>query len=91
VLDGFCVDSLDFTEGEGLPHNYRRLDRLGSGVSYLVCHAAQRNAELDGITPDSSHQRDFERTFYGGQPGREALEARGIQTVGMREIRALLR
>lgn len=91
VLDGFCVDSLGFAEGEGLPHNRRRLDRLASGVSYVVCHAAQRNAELDAITPDSSHQRDFERTFYGGAPGRDELEARGIKTVGMREIRALLR
>ncbi len=91
VLDDFCADSLEFRVGEGLAHNRRRLARLGRGVSYLICHAAQGGEELSAVTPDSAHQRDFERQFYGGEPGRRELEAAGIRTVGMRALRDLLR
>jgi hypothetical protein len=35
--------------------------------------------------------RDFERSFYGGEAGRRALEAEGIRTVGMRALRELVR
>ena len=61
VLDGFDADSLGFAEGEGEAHNRRRLAALGAGVSYLICHAARDGEELRAITPDSAHQRDFER------------------------------
>lgn len=91
VLDGFCSDSLSFAEGEGLAHNRRRLAKLGPGVSYLICHAARGGEELSAVTPDSAHQREFERTFYGGDAGRRELAAAGIRTLGMRELRALVR
>jgi hypothetical protein len=91
VLDGFCSDSLSFAEGEGLAHNRRRLAKLGPGVSYLICHAARGGEELRAVTPDSAHQREFERTFYGGAAGRRELEAAEIRTVGMRALRALVR
>ncbi len=91
LLDAFDANSLDFQEGEGEIHNQRRLAGLAPGVSYLICHAAKGGEELSAVTPDSAHQRDFERTFYGGDAGRRALEEEGIRTVGMRPIRDLMR
>ena len=91
ILDGFDANSLGFAEGEGDAHNRRRLAELGAGVSYLICHAARDGEELRAITPESAHQRDFERRFYGGEAGRTALEEAGVKTVGMRAIRELMR
>ena len=91
AFDDFCADSLDFPVGEGLAHNRRRLASLGRGVSYLICHAAAAGEELRHVTPDSAHQRDFERSFYGGEAGRKELEAAGIRTLGMRALRGLVR
>jgi predicted glycoside hydrolase/deacetylase ChbG (UPF0249 family) len=91
VLDGFCADSLSFADGTGAEHNRRRLEGLGPGVSYLICHAAKGGEELSHVTPDSAHQRDFERSYYGGEAGRRELERQGIQTVGMRPLRELVR
>ena len=91
LLDAFDANSLDFPEGEGEAHNRGRLVGLHPGVNYLICHAARGGEELSAVTPDSAHQRDFERQFYGGELGRTALEEEGIRTVGMREIRALMR
>jgi len=91
AFDDFCADSLEFPVGEGLAHNRRRLAGLGRGVSYLICHAAAGGEELSSVTPDSAHQRDFERGFYGGEVGRKELEAAGIRTVGMRALRELVR
>ncbi|MCP5057671.1 MAG: ChbG/HpnK family deacetylase [bacterium] len=91
VLDGLDADSLGFAEGAGLAHNHARLDGLGQGVTYVICHPASDGEELRRITPDSAHQREFERSFYGGPSGRKALEERGIQTLGMRALRDFLR
>jgi hypothetical protein len=91
ILDGFDADSLRFTPGDGAAHNERRLAGLGRGVSYLICHPARGGEELSHITPVSAHQRDFERSFYGGPAGRAALERAGIRTVGMRALRDLVR
>jgi predicted glycoside hydrolase/deacetylase ChbG (UPF0249 family) len=90
VLDGFDADSLGFAPGAGPAHNRARLAKLGPGVSYLICHPARGGAELEAMTEDA-HCRDFERGFYGGEAGREALAAEGIETVGMRALRDLLR
>jgi len=91
AFDDFDVDSLAFPPGEGLAHNRRRLAGLGTGVSYLICHAAQGSEELAHVTPDSAHQRDFERTFFGGEAGHEELQAAGVRTIGMRALRNLIR
>jgi predicted glycoside hydrolase/deacetylase ChbG (UPF0249 family) len=91
LLDHFCADSLGFAEGEGRAHNEQRLAKLVPGVNYLICHAARDGEELRTVTPDSAHQRDFERSFYGGGPGREALASAGVRTVGMRALRELVR
>ena len=53
--------------------------------------SAQEGEELSAITPDSAHHRNFERTYYGGEAGRKELEAQGIQTIGMRPLRDLMR
>ncbi|MDJ0787275.1 MAG: polysaccharide deacetylase family protein [Myxococcota bacterium] len=91
VLDHFCADSLSFSEGTGAAHMGRRLDGLQTGLNYVICHPAQESLELSHVTPDSAHQRDFERTFFGGEAGHEALASRAIKTVGMRPLRDWLR
>ena len=67
------------------------LEGLGAGVSYLICHPAHGGEELSVITPDSAHQRDFERSFYGGAEGARILEEAGVKRIGMRPLRDLLR
>ena len=91
AFDDFDADSLEFAVGEGLAHNRRRLAGLGQGVSYLICHAAAGGEELTSVTPDSAHQRDFERSFYGGELGHKELQAAGVRTRGMRALRGLVR
>jgi len=91
VFDHADPFSLDFTPGEGLAWNQNRIAGLKSGINWLLCHAAQAGDELESITPDSAHHRDFERTFYGGAAGHEALEAAGVKTIGMRPLRGLMR
>jgi predicted glycoside hydrolase/deacetylase ChbG (UPF0249 family) len=90
LLDGFDANSLHFSPGEGEAHNAQRLRGLRTGVSYLICHPARGGEELSAICPDA-HARDFERSFYGGDAGRRALEAEGIRTLGMRALRELVR
>jgi predicted glycoside hydrolase/deacetylase ChbG (UPF0249 family) len=90
VFDGYDAESLAFEPGQGAAHNERRISRLGSGLNYLICHPAQGGDELSAIT-DSAHQRDFERRFYGGDAGRSALANAGVQTIGMRRLRELVR
>jgi len=95
LLDGFDADSLEFPPGDGLAHNRERLEKLGPGVSYFICHPAAADDEaaadaLEAITPDA-HARAFEARFWGGGEGRRELERRGIATLGMRPLRALVR
>jgi hypothetical protein len=91
VLDGFDAVSLDFEPGQGVRHNEKRLAALPVGVSYLICHPAKDGEELFFVTPETAHQRDFERRFYGAAAGAEALERHGIRTLGMRPLRELVR
>jgi predicted glycoside hydrolase/deacetylase ChbG (UPF0249 family) len=90
VFDGFDAESLVFEPGEGAAHNERRISQLRSGLNYLICHPAQGGDELSAIT-DTAHHRDFERQFYGGNAGRAALADAGVETIGMRPLRDLLR
>jgi predicted glycoside hydrolase/deacetylase ChbG (UPF0249 family) len=90
VFDGFDADSLGFTPGDGEEHNLGRIAALEPGLNYLICHPAAAGDELSAIT-DTDHQRDFERQFYGGEAGRSALAERGVTTIGMRELRDILR
>ena len=90
ILDGFEGNSLHFELGRGEAHNRARLAKLGSGVSYLICHPARGGEELEAIT-DTAHMREFERTFYGGESGRRALAEAGLRSVGMRALRELVR
>ena len=91
ILDRFDADSLGFEEGKGSEHNRGRLDALVPGINYLICHPAKDGEELRAVTPDSAHQRDFERGFWAGEAGRAAVAAAGVKTVGMRPLRDLMR
>jgi len=91
ILDRFDADSLGFPEGEGAEHNRERIAGLKPGLNYLICHPAKGGEELDHVCPEHAHQRDFERTFYGGEAGREALAAAGVKTLGMRPLRDWMR
>jgi len=90
IFDHFDADSLDFAPGSGLAHNQTRLDRLGTGLSYLITHCAQGGAELESITRDW-RQRDEERRIYSDGSMRDALVSRGMRTIGMRPLRDWLR
>ena len=90
VLDGMDADSLSFEPGRGEAHNAARLDGLGPGVHFYICHPARGGEELDAIAPEA-HAREFERAFWSGDAGQEALASRGIRTVGMRALRDLIR
>ena len=90
MFDGFCADSLGFEPGDGPSHNKRRIHNLGPGLNYLICHPAQGGDELTAIT-SSAHARDFERGYYGGAAGRTELADAGVDTIGMRPLRDLLR
>ena len=72
-------------------HLIARLAGFRPGVTYLICHPARGGEELETVTPDSAHARDYERQLWAGAEGRAALERHGIQTVGMRALRDLLR
>jgi predicted glycoside hydrolase/deacetylase ChbG (UPF0249 family) len=91
ILDGFDANSLAFAEGRGEPHNLARIAALRPGVSYVICHPARGGEELSAVTPESAHQRDFERSFYGGEAGRRALAEAGVKSLGMRALRGLMR
>ena len=91
VLDAFDAESLDFPDGEGVAHNRGRIARLVRGVTYLICHPARDSEELRAAMTFGAHQRDFERSFYGGEAGRSALAEAPVKTVGMRALRALMR
>ena len=91
VLDAFDAESLDFPDGEGVAHNRGRIARLVRGVTYLICHPARDSEELRAAMTFGAHQRDFERSFYGGEAGRSALAEARVKTVGMRALRALMR
>jgi predicted glycoside hydrolase/deacetylase ChbG (UPF0249 family) len=91
ILDLFDADSLGFAEGQGAEHNRERIAGLKPGLNYLICHPAKGGEELDAICPEHAHQRDFERGYYGGGAGREALAAAGVKTLGMRPLRTLMR
>ena len=91
VFDHVDPYSLEFSEGDGVEWNRRRIAGLKTGVNWLLCHAALESDELRSITPDSAHQRDFERRFYGGATGRAELEAARVEVIGMRRLRDLMR
>ena len=90
VFDAVDLDSLSFAPGDGEAHNLRRLANLKPGVTYLVSHPARAGEELSAIAPEA-HCRDFERRFYGGDAGRKALAEAGVETLGMRALRDLVR
>lgn len=90
IFDHVDLYSLEFPDGEGLEWNRKRIAGLREGMNWLLCHASQGSDELTSITQDA-HQREFERTFYGGEAGHRELQAANIKTIGMRPLRDLMR
>lgn len=90
VFDQFDSNSLEFEPGTGAEHNRGRVDSLGPGLSYLITHCADGDAELQSITPDW-RQRDEERRIYSDGTMAGHFEATGIHRIGMRPLRDLLR
>ena len=90
VFDHFNADSLSFEPGTGREHNRSRLETLGAGLSYLIIHAAQGGDPLRGIT-DDWRQRDEERRIYSDGTMADAVRESGLETVGMRPLRDLVR
>jgi predicted glycoside hydrolase/deacetylase ChbG (UPF0249 family) len=90
VFDFFCADSLSFEPGTGAEHNGKRLDKFGAGLGYLITHCAEGGAELEAIT-DDWRQRDEEQRIYSDGTMASAMRERGIQPIGMRALRDLVR
>ncbi len=68
-------------------HHTQRIDRLIEGSNYFILHSALGDEELKGFAADWM-QRDSERyLFASGGELSEIFGARGISTLGMRELR----
>jgi hypothetical protein len=90
IFDHFNQDSLHFEPGTGLAHNTQRVAGFGAGLGYLITHCAEGGAELEAITADW-RQRDEEHQIYSDGSMAGVLAEQGIQTVGMRVLRDLVR
>jgi hypothetical protein len=90
IFDHVNADSLSFGPGTGAEHNARRVAGLGPGLSYLIIHAAEGDAELEAITEDW-RQRDEEHRIYSDGTMADTLAQKGVRTVGMAPLRALVR
>ena len=90
VFDHFDSNSLHFEPGGGAQHNQKRVEGLGSGLSYLITHCAHGGPELESITQDW-RQRDEERRIYSDGSMAAVLEQQGVRIIGMRPLRELYR
>ena len=87
VFDHFDSNSLEFEPGSGPDHNRSRVSALGPGLSYLITHCANGNAQLQSITNDW-RQRDEEHRIYSDGTMQAHFDAEGIVTIGMRPMPA---
>lgn len=90
VFDHFDSDSLSFAPGTGPQHNRTRVENLDTGLSYLITHCADGDAELQSIAPDW-RQRDEEQRIYSDGTMGSFFGERGVKTIGMRPLRDVLR
>ncbi len=90
LFDHFDVDSLSFEPGDGKQHNENRVNALQPGLSFLFLHAACGEPELKSISP-KWRQRDEEYRIYSEGTMERILEQAGVCTIGMRELRDLIR
>jgi len=90
VFDHLDADSLSFPATTGLGHNTGRVEALEPGLSYLITHCAQGDDQLRSITEDWQ-QRDEERQVYSDGSMQRVFDAEGVQRIGMRPLRDLLR
>ena len=90
IVNGLDANSLHFAPGEGEAHNRARLEAMGPGVHYLICHPTKGGEEFDALGT-GGYMRDFERSFYGGAAGRALIEELGFSVIGMRALRDQMR
>jgi predicted glycoside hydrolase/deacetylase ChbG (UPF0249 family) len=90
IFDHFDTDSLSFPPGTGIAHNQTRVGKLEKGLSYLITHCARGGPELESIT-DDWRQRDEEHRIYSDGSMSRFFAEQGIDTIGMRPLRELLR
>ncbi|HUY19678.1 MAG TPA: polysaccharide deacetylase family protein [Candidatus Binataceae bacterium] len=63
---------------------------LPSGVSEIYCHPAYAGAELRGFAHDAL-KREADFRFFTGSAVRELIALEGIQLIGYRKLRAVMR
>ncbi|MGH7820694.1 MAG: ChbG/HpnK family deacetylase, partial [Candidatus Binatia bacterium] len=91
MVDHAELRSLAF-EPERAEDHYRAVfSELPAGVTHLLVHPAVGDDELRAITPDSWRQREAERRFFSAPELRQWLDEAGIQRVGYRRLRDVLR
>jgi predicted glycoside hydrolase/deacetylase ChbG (UPF0249 family) len=90
LFDGFELNSLHFTPGQGLEHNRTRVSLLGPGLSYLIVHCARGGEQLRAIAPDWRQRAEEHELYSDGTMGRMLAE-QNVRTVGMRPLRDWLR
>ncbi len=67
------------------------LHALPSGITYFAIHPNAPSAELEAADPDHSHWHTVEYDYFQSARARDFLAAEGIISIGMREIRAVMR
>ncbi|HTW86950.1 MAG TPA: polysaccharide deacetylase family protein [Candidatus Binataceae bacterium] len=63
---------------------------LPPGISEIYCHPAYAGAELRGFAHDAA-KREADFRFFTGADVRELIALEGIQLIGYRKLRALMR
>jgi hypothetical protein len=74
----------------GAPEYYENILReLAPGVTYFSLHP-NAPGEIEFLTP-KAHWRTFEHQYFQSDRLRNFLKAQGIETVGYRRIREIMR
>lgn len=91
MVDRVDLRSLSFDPERAETHFRQVIAELQPGITQLFLHPARGGEELAAIMPDSWRQRDAERRVFAGSAVRGWLEEAGIERVGYRRVRDLLR
>jgi predicted glycoside hydrolase/deacetylase ChbG (UPF0249 family) len=90
VFDYVSVAGLVRPVSERLAHTKAAFDRLPAGLSCFLLHPAKATAELRAIMPDWQYRvADYE--VFGSDSLRRHLRDTGIQVIGYRALRELVR
>lgn len=91
MVDYAELGSLTFQDRDAEQHYRHAIANLRNGVTHFILHAAQGDDELEALTPDSWQQRDAERRIFSSEAAHRWLEEAGVQRIGYRRLRSLLR